>query len=385
MGLLRSAYLLILPAALGIWGCGGIRLERPPATGAVGWTQDGGGPPRRNSVPDTLTPPLRELWVRNVGAGVGKGSPLAADGLVFAGNLRGELHVLDAATGDRLGSQDFGESMEGSPALGGGVVFAGLSNTERSLLAFDPAQGRILWSRACGEIESAVLFYEGAVIAGTTSGEIVSVEAETGREKWRFAIPRNRARKGFRSSPAASRGIVAAGGEDGFIYGLDAATGMLRWTYEAGAPVSASPCLEGGTLIAGDESGVLHALSLEDGTHLWRHDTGDPIAAGATSWGRAVIQVTTAGRMMALCAGDGRMLWMTDLGSPPGGPAVAAGGVLYAGTLGKELLAVDAESGRILWRHPLPGRMKTAPALSGGRLYVATDERSVIALEPVPR
>jgi outer membrane protein assembly factor BamB len=147
-------------------------------------------------------------WVFATGAPV-VSSPAVAGGLVYAGDDAGYLHAVDIATGRERWQAELGAVTSGAPAIAAGVVYAGSAN------------GRHV------------------------PADLVALDAATGAERWRF-----RAGGGV-GSPALVDGVVFVGSGDHRLYALDAATGELLWALELDDDVGMAPAVVGGTVYVG--------------------------------------------------------------------------------------------------------------------------------------
>jgi outer membrane protein assembly factor BamB len=106
-------------------------------------------------------------------------------------------------------------------------------------------------------------------------GEVVAVEIDTGKVKWRKEVP-----GGVLSSVAVKAGLAVFTATDGKVRAWDAFTGRERWSYDAGAPFFAGPAVTAKVVYAADLKGVVHAVGLADGKRQWTLDlAADPATA----------------------------------------------------------------------------------------------------------
>ncbi|MEW6509563.1 MAG: PQQ-binding-like beta-propeller repeat protein [Bacteroidota bacterium] len=360
-------------------GCGGLRMERYLRQQEDDWPTFARGATRTAVASSQVTPPLTLAWEQDVTAGVGNGSPVIVDSVVFVTNLRGELYAIAARTGRVIGWVGLGDAIQGSPVVDGSTVFMALSNTRESLVAYDLFEGKVRWKKNFGDIETSPLLYDQHLYIGNISGQFFCVHRGSGDEVWKFELPANKTLKGIRSSAAADSGTVVFGADDGWIFALRSGSGALLWKFNTGAPVSASPLIDGGMVIVGNRSGEVIALARSTGSLLWRCDTRESIVANAVPAGECVVVGTLAGTALGLRTRDGQQLWRTSLSGPISAGGAVAGTTVFVGTLRKQIYALDAGSGRVIWNESADGRIRTSPAAAFGHLYIATDEHSVLA------
>src|SRR5712691_12508891 len=98
-------------------------------------------------------------------------------------------------------------AVDGTPAIAGGVVFAGSAGGE--LAAFDERTGRRIWTRSgLGAISDSTAVDGGRVYAGTLKGHLLAFAAADGSPLWDWTGPPNAA---LWSSPVVYRDLVIIG------------------------------------------------------------------------------------------------------------------------------------------------------------------------------
>lgn len=377
-----TRYLLFMAAASILSGCSGLRIDQQFHAAETDWPSFGRTPQRTNLAADTLVPPLTLAWEQDITGGIGRGAVLAVDSLVIAGNLRGELYVINMNSGKRLGWVDLGEAIEGAPVIDGSVAVVACANTRESLVAYDLEEGRALWKKQCGDIEVSPVLRNGRVFVGNVEGVFRAIDRTSGDEIWKFTIPDNTKLKGIRSSPATDDSTVVFGADDGMVYALNAANGALRWKTALHDVVSGSPAIAGTAVFIGDYAGWMTCLDLNSGKVLWSRDLRAAIYANPAVDRDRVIIGTTGGTLFALARNNGSVVWEQHLEGVINAGAVISGSTVYVGTLRKKLVALDIATGTVTWSYETSGRIKTSPSITRGRLFVATDDRLILAFTP---
>jgi outer membrane protein assembly factor BamB len=160
---------------------------------------------------------------------------------------------------------------------------------ERALLCLKAGDGEVLWKTplklnpwagptvgpfvlvGCSSIR-----LDAKAVAGA-AGEVVAVELDTGRVRWRKDVP-----GGVLSAVAVRAGLAVFTATDGQVRAWDAFTGQERWAYDARAPLFAGPAVTDRAVYAADLRGVVHALGLADGKRQWTLDlAADPATKAA--------------------------------------------------------------------------------------------------------
>jgi alcohol dehydrogenase (cytochrome c) len=150
---------------------------------------------------------LRLAWSLSLPVGLNEMEPLMHDGVLFVFSFRDNVQALDAASGDALWHyarqlpQNTVPTTKRSMALYGNKLFIGTSDLHE--IALDVKTGRVVWDQplaAPGEegsiLNGGPLVAKGKVMQGMAGrapggNYIVALEAETGKEIWRFhTIPR---------------------------------------------------------------------------------------------------------------------------------------------------------------------------------------------------
>jgi alcohol dehydrogenase (cytochrome c) len=153
---------------------------------------------------------LREVWAWSLASGWMEATPLVHDGVLFIQSGLDTIQALDGATGDLLwnfvrrapaGAEKSNaglSTVKRNMAISGTTLFA--ATVDAHVVALDMKSGRLLWDQPIADykeswyVSSGPLVVKGKVItgvAGTTAKQpggasIVALDAETGKESWRF-------------------------------------------------------------------------------------------------------------------------------------------------------------------------------------------------------
>ncbi len=288
-----------------------------------------------------------------------RSAPVVAGGRVYTFGAQGQLHAVDLETGASLWSVDamtrfrvrkafFGAA--GSPLVEDGRVLANVGGVEDGIVAFDAANGDIVWT-VPGE-EASYSSPVAATLAGVrhaiflTRDNVVSLDPATGAERFRLNW---RAR--IRASVNAATPLII--GDRFFIsaqYGTGA--GLFRVTADGVETIWTSD----------DILSNHYATSVHRDGYLYGYH-------GRQEFGPSL-------RAVALDTGE--VAWEAD--------RFGAGSLLLA----DDLLVVMRESGELLLADAspaafapvararlLPGVVRAYPALAGGIFYVRNDSTLV--------
>jgi len=273
---------------------------------------------------------IQSLWYRQSQSGlpdpVAGMSPVVDKQRLFIADIQGRLIAMDRATGQRLWALGItaGQHHGDINALTGGLGLGG-----------------------------------GLLLMGTSEGEVIALDAATGKPDWRSRLSSE-----ILSPPVYSDGVVVVHVNDGRIFGLNAASGKRLWVYESSVPSltlrgTSTPLIADGRVFVGLANGKMVALSLREGQVIW--ETTVAIPAGRSELERVVdidgapviskgviFAAAYHGRVVAMSAVSGRILWSRDISAYHG--LVVTPDQVYVSDDRNQLWALDRRSGAVLWK-----------------------------------
>ncbi|MCA9202690.1 MAG: PQQ-like beta-propeller repeat protein, partial [Planctomycetales bacterium] len=114
----------------------------------------------------TLPAELDVAWTFKVEKGAFEATPIIVDGVVYIGDLDGELYALKLADGKQLWKTETDSGFIAAPAYRDGKLFVG--DFDGLFRCFDAKTGKQLWSfETMAEIDSSANFYKGNVLVGS--------------------------------------------------------------------------------------------------------------------------------------------------------------------------------------------------------------------------
>ena len=374
-----------------------VQLPAPRANAS--WSQPGGSP-SNNPGHLVLSGDVRKVWSADAGTGSSsKGRlsavPLVANGKVFTLDAGGTVSAFSAASGGRVWSIDVTpdnekrkEGFGGGLALDSGRLYA--ATGFGTVVAIDPGNGAVLWSKRIGEpIRASPTAAGGKIYFVSVSNILYALSDQDGQELWTSRGLPQAATLLSNVSPAVSGGVVVAPFPAGDVVAFDTGSGKATWrdSLARSSETSASavlgdparPVIDRGVVFAVSHGGKMMALSESSGERLWSRNLGStqmPWVAGDT-----VFVVDLRGKLIALARADGKVRWVSDLpaGQRWNGP-VLAGGRLWLVSGEGLLVGADARTGQPLTQLDLGTDVFVAPVVAGGRMYILADNASLIAL-----
>ena len=363
------------------------------------WTQPGGS---ANNAPGHLAlgQVVKNAWSADAGTGssfYGKltGSPVVYDNKVFTLDATGKVSAFNIAGGSMLwrvstkpASEKDQEGFGGGLAADGGRIYA--ATGFGSVVALDPASGKVLWDKNVGAPVRASPTAAGErVFVVTMEGQTLCLSGSDGSELWTFRGMPERARILGNSSPAVEGDVVVFPYATGDVVALQASTGQTIWSESlartrtgssmAAMSDTARPAIDGGTVFAIGHAGRMVATSHRTGERLWSLT----IPGIQAPWvaGESVFVVDTGGQLLAIGRRDGKIQWSVKLpGSSTWSGPVLAGNRLWLASSTGQLVGVEATTGRVDVTQDLGQPVYIAPIVASGRMFVLTDKAKLISL-----
>jgi outer membrane protein assembly factor BamB len=343
----------IVAGLLGLTGCGGSSSdgeERASSSsveaGLVSWPSFGRVPERTQYLPAekrSLDPPLREAWSINTHALI-EFPPAVADGVAYVVNKYGNAKAV------RLRDR------------------------------------KILWERVTDPKDSgtptdvtAPVYHQGKVFFAYVDGNLVAVDAATGKQAWKRKLPGH-----LESSPMAVGDTLYLGTDTTNVVAVDAADGTVRWQFNSPGAIKASPSFHDGRVFVADYESGMFCLDAKDGKLLWRTNTsttppygeGGFYSSPAIAFGR-VYAGRDDGTIFAFDEKTGKVDWSFPThnfvyGSPAVAKVPGTPPSVYIGSYDEHFYALDARSGKQRWRYAVGGPVPGTATVIGHTVYTSS-------------
>lgn len=215
-----------------------------------------------------------ELW-RHVGPtksflkGVWS-SPCADQENVYFGSYDGGLYALNKKSGALVWESMHADFIGSSPALANELklVFIGQEFASESrkgaIAALHKGTGELVWQYLTNlHVHSSPIYSpkNGSVYCGSNDGDMICLEALSGRPKWRTAINGIIKMAGVLNE---DENLVFAGSLDGCLYVFEALTGNVVWKYQTDKGILASPLVTGNRVVVASCDNCLYILDYKE-------------------------------------------------------------------------------------------------------------------------
>lgn len=350
---------------------------------------------------------LQKAWSVDIGDGADdaerlNGSPVVADGIIYAMDAASTVSAYATADGKRLWKAELAPSDDeghigGGLALDDGRLFATTGFAEA--VALDGKTGKELWRRNLGApMRAAPTARGGRVFALTMNNQLFALNATSGETLWQHrGLPEIASVLGG-ASPAVDQGVVVVPYTSGELIALKVENGSVLWQDSLTAArrtdvvsnlagIRGRPVIDRGLAIAISNGGVMTAIDIRTGQRVWSRE----IAGIESPWvaGDYIFVLTTEAEIAAVSRKDGRIHWVRGLPrfeDPEDkedpivwtGPILASDRLIVAGS-NEEALAISPYSGRILGVQEMPDRVTVAPVVADGSVYFLADDAELVA------
>ena len=211
------------------------------------------------------------------------------------------------------------------------------------------------------------LVHKGVLYFGACDHIFYAVDAEAGKELWRF-----RTGDVILSKPCIAGDTIFFGSFDENLYALDF-NGRLKWRFPAKSKISCAIKHAEGRLFFGTEDGNFFCLSA-GGELLWSFSARDSIVEGAAI-GDNIIVFGSWDRNVYALDSNGGMLWKFSTCAEVNVEPAIDGNVVYVGSADKNLYALELETGRMLWSFMVEGGVRGVTVLEDVILLVGYTEQ----------
>jgi outer membrane protein assembly factor BamB len=205
---------------------------------------------------------------------------------------------------------------------------------------------RHLKSSGGGGILAGPVLHKGVIYFASADSYVYAVNADTGKEEWRF-----RTHGELWSTPVVSDNMLWVGSYDKNLYCLNL-HGKEVWRFPTGGKIASSPFVYKNLVLAGSNDGYLYALDRRAGKEIWKFRTGDLIASSPIVWDGKIYIGSYDCNMYCLNV-EGNEVWRFRTGAEIWSLQASSSvydGVLYFASMDGYVYALDAETGKEVWR-----------------------------------
>lgn len=291
--------------------------------------------------------------------------PTVDGDVVYVGAANKRVYALNTSTGEILWEVETDDWVRARPALTKTGIMVAL--VDGQVLGLSP-KGKVEWKKKVSShpIYADLVSTSRGVLISDSDLWIYSLNSQ-GDVTWKKSILSGYENEAgeriftdvlsggtyYQSKPTAYQGKLFFGNPAGFLYGVDAETGKELWKFEMGAAISVGPAVADGKVYAGQQGGErwFYCLDAETGDLVWKQTI-----PGGWVWGSAAVDdglvyvPTVNGYAVCLDGKTGHIVWMFPTAkSVPAEPAID-GDLVYFGSWSRSLYAFDKKTGDVVWK-----------------------------------
>ncbi|MEO3813843.1 hsp70 family protein [Sphaerisporangium sp. B11E5] len=282
-----------------------------------------------------------QVWQRAVCAAVT--TPAVHGERLYVGDADGRLTALATATGARpwyryLGPSAHRRPITAAPVVAGGRVYVGCR--ERGLYGYT-LDGDREWAYGIAGVDGcAPVVAQGLVFAGSQSGRLTAVTADTGQRRMKRRLPAP-----ISGPLAVTARHVFAADADGVLHAVErAGDNRVAWFLDIGVPPGTGPVFDRGRLYLGTADGRLLALAPETGEVRASFPLGGAVSATPVVWDTTAY-VVTGDTLTALDLTTGTPRWTAHAGAAITGPPAIGTAFAYVAVATGRIETVDLATG----------------------------------------
>lgn len=337
------------------------------------WPGFRGGPTMSGVTRPALTPPLKQVWMRDVRGPVESTAAIVGD-TAYVATMKGRLMALRLLDGQPRWTFTSRDSFSASPCVSGGSVFIG--DEGGIFYCLDASTGKPRWKVETGDkIVSSAAPAPGLILFGSYDCNLYALDPRTGHKRWTF-----RSDAQVHCSPCVAGSSVVIAGCDGKVRILNLATGKQRKAIVVGGNLAAAPAYAGGAVYLGALRGVYLGIRVSDGRTLWKMEEREPGAACYASAAvppGGVVFASRSARVFCVEPTRGQHRWTFRTRGEVDSSPVVAGPTVYVGSGEGVLYGIDMATGLKQWEFRAGQEIKASPAIGQGRLVIGTEDGAV--------
>ena len=304
---------------------------------------------------------------------------------IYIGGADKQFYCLDAQNGKKLWQVESDDWIRSSPVINDkNIYFATISGKLYKV----SHKGKVKWNKKIStHAIYADLVSNGEELLITDSNLKLYCFNNKGKKVWEKNIlcgfPNDQGERVFtdqlsggtfyQSKPTAADGNLVFGTPSGFLYSVNAETGKENWKFEMGGAISVGAALADGKVYAGQQGGerFFYCLDAQTGDLVWKQTV-----PGGWVWGSATVDdgmvyvPTVNGYALCLDGETGHIVWMYPTAkSVPAEPAVD-GDLVYFGSWSRSLYAFNKKTGEIVWKENGVGLDSGTLIAENGKIYL---------------
>ncbi len=336
------------------------------------------------------------VWDRSIGNGNGGQvdltlTPVSFNNIIYTTSFDGYMSAVNAQTGKLLWSTNTDLKLSSAANVSGQYVVAGsLCGT---IIALDRNTGKILWKNVLpSSLFSKPTIVDNVIYVQTHDGSLSAYAISDGQQLWTQSTPIPDVMLIGNSSPILYQDLVIAGTSSGSLWGLKADSGEKQWDNpialpQSGSPaqqmvdITATPIIDNDKLYVATFQGNLISFNTKLGSMNWQKKAS--IYRNLVLNNEALFAVDSKGNITAYNTKTGDTLWQAiELeGRKPSAP-LYIDGFIVVGDYEGYIHILNAKTGKYLNRVQVGGDgINAQPIAVGKTIVVQTNNGTLAAID----
>ena len=299
-------------------------------------------------------------------------TPLVSGNKIFIGSADKNLYCLDASNGKLIFQHASSDWVRACPVATESNVYFASINGDLYNIDYSGKKPKEVWKKRIGDhpIYADLALSGNNLVINNSDLYSYCVDAKKGDILWRFSIIKSFHQKdGYRvltdqlagggyyqSKPTAADGKIFIGTPSRFVYAMDAETGKEIWKYEIGAAISAAPVFDNNKIYVGQQGGEddFYCLDANTGKLVWKQNVGWVWGSAAVSDGLVFVPGID-GYVNCLDANNGNIIWRYRADKSVCSEPLIIGDHVYFGSWDSFLYKFEKKTGKLVYKLPRGG------------------------------
>ena len=299
-------------------------------------------------------------------------TPLVSGNKIFIGSADNNLYCLDASNGELIFKYESSDWIRACPVATETNVYFASINGDLYNIDYSGKKPKEIWTKRIGNhwVYADLALSDDKLILNNSDLYSYCIDAENGDLLWRFSIIKSfHQEDGYRvltdqiagggyyqSKPTAADGKIFIGTPSRFVYAVNAETGKEIWKYELGAAISGAPVFDNHKIYIGQQGGEddFYCLDANTGKMIWKQNVGWVWGSAAVSDGLVFVPGID-GYVNCLDADNGNIRWRFRTDKSVCSEPLIIGEHVYFGSWDSFLYKFEKKTGKLVWRLPRGG------------------------------
>ncbi|MDP4173704.1 MAG: PQQ-binding-like beta-propeller repeat protein [Bacteroidota bacterium] len=374
-----SKYILVFISFLLLAGCSSDISIKNATYGEPSYKMFGRTPERNFYVSQSIGDSIRLKWSADIHGSFGNTSITAMQKYIFAPDLSGRIYVFNIENGKELGEVKYKGAINTTALIDHlRIIFPVMEFKEPKTTIYNY---NFQTAKHTSEIE-----VEGNVRSEIVNiGEDILFVTEQGNA-YRYSLTNEKiweyASKNFiHSIPVLYNDAYIFGNDKGEIISINAQTGKVNYAKKTGSGFECGFSVSDNILYCADNSGMIYAVDISSGETIWKFNSKYKITLTPAADKEFLYVGNLRGEIYKLDKKTGRFQWKVSTNGIIDTTPIVFDDNLLQPDLNKKLHFIDKKTGVIVKTMSLENRAKLSPVFYENMLFLGIDNGKLLAFE----